>query len=194
MCDFVNQQELLNFKEKVIICNFKRCTGKTDFIINNTSKSLFKSHCIMCATNIEYVSNTYLKECNYFNCKSNRTKTTIDLCNGNLVIIKKIIRAEDIRECKADIVYFDECFPNSGEMSILLNNGVKKIYCLFTNDNIRLIDRNSDSEEDFYIDSINKLKHEYESLENNKNTVMTRENILKQIQLLLDLKNIENKI
>lgn len=190
MCDFVNQQELLNFKEKVIICNFKRCAGKTDFIIDNIKKSPLKRHYVMCTTNIKY---SYLRGIDSSNCKKHKSETTVDLSNGSSVVLRKFTRVKDIVTCKIDIIYFDECFPSSEEISVLLSNGVKKIYCLFTNDNIRLVDKNSDSEKDFYINSINKLKYEYESLENNKNTVMTRENILKQIQLLLDLKNTEIK-
>ena len=45
--------------------------------------------------------------------------------------------------------------------------------------------------EDFYDRSINKLKEEYEKLDNKSNTVLTRKDILQQMYLLTKLKNMD---
>lgn len=47
--------------------------------------------------------------------------------------------------------------------------------------------------ENFYDRSINKLKDEYEKLENKSNTVLTRRDILQQMYLLAKLKKMDKQ-
>jgi hypothetical protein len=92
-----------------------------------------------------------------------------------------------------DMAFCDECYPNKEYIdSILKPMDIKQVYIMITNDNIEYIDSRKSKEfnyQEFFKQQIIELMIEYSKIVKNEKTTMTRENILKQIKILDDLRS-----
>lgn len=200
----IYQDKMLNSKKEIVVCNWERGDGKTYSIVskilqNGNGKYLYVSafepialqECIE-----EYID---INKERILNCKISRDKITIEFArrnpedfNKNVIIeifcIKPNTQFKGQRNIKS--AFCDECYLDKQYIDgILKPMDVKQIYFMLTNDNIEYIDsRNSTKVENFYDKQIEELMIEYAETDKNRNTTLTRENILNQIKVLQDMK------
>lgn len=194
----VYQEKMLNSKKEIVVCNWERGEGKTYSIFKNILRCS-DGKCLYISNNNtgirkylkDHIEQRKIRSLGFKKITDTESRTTI-IENENYGIDILYSRLDSLNEYRGikDIMYvfFDEYFPNSNELSIIKSMGVKQIFIMVTNGNVEYIDsRRLIQIDNFYNKQIEELMIEYAEIDKNKNTTMTRENILKQIKILQDM-------
>jgi hypothetical protein len=195
----VYQEKMLSSEKEIVICNWERQKGKTYSIFrkimeNKNGKYLYISPFNSIALKDCFKEYTYKRKDTIKLYKSSRDNDSIEFNDGNKIEVFYVKPNTQFRGCRnIKIAFFDECYINKEYIdSILKPMDVKQVYCMITNDNIEYIDsrqiKNDFTTKEFYDIQIKELMEEYAETPKNKNTTLSRENILKQIKVLQDMK------
>ena len=186
------QQKMLNSKKGMVICNWKRRSGKTDSIVQKILSEK-EGRFLILANHVGYMTDCIESGINpniSIRRKQMQSEITHEVDGKLMYIIIKdnsaIIEKNVMNNL--DLVFYDEYIPNGKEIDSLRSMGAKQIYVVMTDENIEYID--GVSEEDFYDKQINKLKEEFDNTANKENTTKTRESLLNMIERMERLKTI----
>lgn len=205
----VQEKLLKECENKVIVWNGKRGEGKTDFIIKKAVHSKERNFLIVVPNNnirrclhttiVNYISpikNSFMQGENtidgsiYTFCSEGISKK-IEVI-GYMAIYNKYF---DVKTY--DYIFIDEIrYMDMDKLNIKkLNEVCNKLYILGTMPDVEFIDTyNTDNNidvENFYDNQIRELKEEFSKINKDSRTVMTRKDILNQIDMLLKMKQLE---
>lgn len=190
------KEQIENSKVKIVCVNTQRGTGKTKFIINNC---LERGHSLIITRNNvqkNHVINQ-IEKTSYGKGLVNQVEPLIRLCGTESLYSVDVITVEEFKKRIYKKEYY-RVFADEVSMLLISNdllesiNIINKIYFIGTFENMEFIDNSQEPVVDingFYDKQIEYLKEEYAKIEKSNKTVMTRRDILSQIDILLDLKN-----
>ena len=189
----VYQDKMLNSEKEIVICNWERGDGKTYSILNKIMSNGGGKYLYISPFNNSLGLQHCVKEANYYvkSCNISRDKITITDIEDEVIEIFCINPNTQFRgQRNIKMAFCDECYIDKTYIDTILKPmDVKQVYMMFTDDNMEYIDsRNSSKVENFYDKQIEELMIEYSNIVKNEKTTLTRENILKQIKVLQDMK------
>lgn len=205
----IQEKLLKECKNKVIVWNGKRGEGKTDFIIKKAVHSKERNFLIVVSNNnvrkhLNEIIMNYISPIknSFIHGKITVVGSTYTFYYEGISKKIEVLGYMDIYNKGFDIgtydcILVDEImYMDMDKLNIKkLNEVCNKLYILGTMPDVEFIDTyNADDNidvENFYDKQINELKKEFATIDKTSKTVMTRKDILNQIDMLLKMKRLE---
>ena len=193
----VYQDKMLNSKKEIVVCNWERGEGKTYSIFrkimeNKNGKYLYISPFEPRALQDYFREYVYEENILIKLHKCSRDKISIEFNNGDILEVFCYKPNNEPRALRnISITFFDEYYPSKEYIdSIVKPKDVIQIFIMMINNNIEYIDSrtNKITRSNFCDIQIEELMIEYAETPKNKNTTLSRENILKQINVLQNMR------
>lgn len=183
------QRKMLNSKKNVVICNWKRGSGKTfacleKILDDNVIEVLFITNNVSASKSIleqELINRGY-------SIANNVNKNNIIIFSYKSIIFHTMNNVDLIRGSHHfDVVIFDDCVPDKIDDIMKYNS---QIYMMFSNENLEYIcdDNEKIDKSKFKEESINKLMEEFLSIEPSDKNTMRRKDILFMLKELQNMK------
>jgi len=193
----VYQEKMLNSKKEIVVCNWERGEGKTYSIFrkimeNKNGKYLYISPFEPRALQDYFREYVYEENILIKLHKCSRDKISIEFNNGDILEVFCYKPNNEPRALRnISITFFDEYYPSKEYIdSIVKPKDVIQIFIMMSNNTIEYIDSrtNKITRSNFCDIQIEELMIEYAETPKNKNTTLSRENILKQINVLQNMR------
>lgn len=196
------QKKMLDSESRVVLCNWKRGSVKTQSILNkiiNEKTGEFAYISRYSFEGIKLLFKEYSKdEENLFKIIIVSNKIVCEYKNGDKIeVLLYHPQNEEVKELKGiNMVFFDDCFPTIDFLNRGLKPmGIEQIFVMISDMSLELIDDkfedNNSNYDDFIDYSIAKLKVEFDNLQGDVMKVKERSCILDMIAKLESMKKID---
>lgn len=210
MSERVYQQKMLNSKSKVVMCNWKRGSGKTHAMVKKILTMEGNVLILTKGSNDDYakIIHTTLMEMKKEDENIEKSikrifirkyAITIEVDDRLInIVISNVSNTDHVRGLYFGYLIFDNYYPSEVEIydTRYYKSSVKQVFIFGTFDDLEYISDKPDSDStsisnmsNFIETQIKELMLEFSGMPKRENTVKTRNDILKQVAELVNIKS-----